>query len=61
VGFGIRDGETARRVGRVADAVVIGSRIVQELADGPPEAAAERAGRLLAEFRSAMDDAKAPA
>jgi tryptophan synthase alpha chain len=61
VGFGIRDGATARRVGRVADAVVIGSRIVQELADGPPEAAAERAGRLLAEFRRAMDDAKAPA
>jgi tryptophan synthase alpha chain len=61
VGFGIRDAETARRVGRVADAVVIGSRIVQELVDGPLEAAAERAGRLLAEFRSAMDDAKAPA
>jgi tryptophan synthase alpha chain len=55
VGFGIRDAETARRVGRVADAVVIGSRIVQELVDGPLEAAAERAGRLLAEFRSAMD------
>jgi len=55
VGFGIRDGETARRVGRVADAVVIGSRIVQELADGPVEAAPERAGRLLAEFRAAMD------
>ncbi|TAG79827.1 MAG: tryptophan synthase subunit alpha [Burkholderiales bacterium] len=29
VGFGIRDGETARRVGKVADAVVIGSALVQ--------------------------------
>jgi tryptophan synthase alpha chain len=55
VGFGIRDGETARRVGRVADAVVIGSRIVQEIADSPPAAAAERAGRRGAEIRRAMD------
>jgi tryptophan synthase alpha chain len=31
VGFGIRDAETARQVGGVADAVVIGSRIVQEI------------------------------
>ena len=55
VGFGIRDGETARRVGRIADAVVIGSRIVQEIADAPVESAAERAGRLVAEFRKAMN------
>jgi tryptophan synthase alpha chain len=55
VGFGIRDGATAKRVGRVADAVVIGSRIVQELADAPPEAAAERARAVMAEFRAALD------
>jgi tryptophan synthase alpha chain len=55
VGFGIRDGETARRVGRVADAVVIGSRIVQELADAPPEGAVEKARSVLAEFRAALD------
>ena len=55
VGFGIRDGETARRVGQVADAVVVGSRIVQELEQGAPEAAPERARKLLAEFRAAMD------
>jgi tryptophan synthase alpha chain len=61
VGFGIRDGETARRVGRVADAVVIGSRIVQELEAGAPAGAPERAERLLAQLRSAMDGAKAPA
>ena len=56
VGFGIRDGETARRVGQVADAVVIGSRIVQEIADAPASAA-DRAGKLVAEFRRAMDAA----
>jgi tryptophan synthase alpha chain len=50
VGFGIRDGATARRVGEVADAVVIGSRIVQELASGPPERAPERARAILGEF-----------
>jgi tryptophan synthase alpha chain len=55
VGFGIRDGETARRVGRIADAVVIGSRIVQEIADSPPAQAAERVGKLVAEFRKAME------
>ena len=54
VGFGIRDGETAKRVGKVADAVVIGSRIVQEIADRPQEAA-KRAGAIAAEFREAMN------
>ena len=55
VGFGIRDGATARRVGEVSDAVVIGSRIVQELASGAPEQAPERARAIMAEFRSAID------
>lgn len=57
VGFGIRDGETARRVARIADAVVIGSRIVQEMADAPDHAAA-RAGEVMREFRTAMDKAE---
>jgi tryptophan synthase alpha chain len=60
VGFGIRDGATARRVARVADAVVIGSRIVQEIADSPDNAAA-RAGEVLREFRDAMNQAEAHA
>ena len=61
VGFGIRDGATARRIARVADAVVIGSRIVQEIAEAAPEGAAERAGAVLREFRRAMDAAEAVA
>jgi tryptophan synthase alpha chain len=60
VGFGIRDGETARRVGRFADAVVIGSRIVQELADHANEAP-QRAAAVLGEFRSALDRVGEPA
>mgnify|MGYP003331226071 FL=1 len=35
VGFGIRDATTAQTVGRVADAVVIGSRIIQLLEAAP--------------------------
>jgi tryptophan synthase alpha chain len=61
VGFGIRDGATARRVARIADAVVIGSRIVQELADVPDESAAARAGEVIREFRQAMDSVAEPA
>ena len=34
VGFGIRDAESARRVAQTADAVVIGSRIIQEIEAG---------------------------
>jgi tryptophan synthase alpha chain len=60
VGFGIRDGATARRVARVADAVVIGSRIVQEMTDAPDDAVA-RAETVLREFRAAMDAAEAVA
>ena len=50
VGFGIRDGATARRVGQVADAVVIGSRIVQDLTMVAPEHAPAKAKAILAEF-----------
>ncbi|HEY0267863.1 MAG TPA: tryptophan synthase subunit alpha, partial [Methyloradius sp.] len=31
VGFGVRDAATAKRVGRIADAVVVGSRMVQAI------------------------------
>ena len=55
VGFGIRDGATARRVARIADAVVIGSRIVQEMIDAPGDSAPARAEAVTREFRTAMD------
>ncbi len=58
VGFGIRDGETARAVGAVADAVVIGSRLIQEMEDAPAGAAIERAGAFLAGIRRALDGAE---
>ena len=60
VGFGIRDAATAGRIARVADAVVIGSRIVQELADHADQAP-QRAGELMREFRAGVDRVKEPA
>ncbi len=55
VGFGIRDGRTARAIASVSDAVVIGSRLVQEIESSRPGEAAGNLERLLAEIRQAMD------
>lgn len=57
VGFGIRDGATARAVAEVADAVVIGSRIIQELESGPRDGAVEAVERFVAAIRAALDAA----
>jgi tryptophan synthase alpha chain len=57
VGFGIREPETARAIAAFADAVVIGSRIVEEIERSDPQDAAVRAGALLARFREAVDAA----
>lgn len=54
VGFGIRDGATARKICEIADAVIIGSRIIQEIEAAPNEASA-RVGAFLRDVRSAMD------
>ena len=54
VGFGIRDADTARRVAQVADAVVIGSRLVEEIIAAGDEAPA-RITALMSGIRSAMD------
>jgi len=59
VGFGIRDPETAREIARFADAVVIGSRIVEEIEHAAPAEAAARAGAVLAGFRAGIDAAAA--
>ena len=55
VGFGIRDAATARTISRVADAVVIGSRIIQLLEHQPRDKVASTAQTFLAEIRQAMD------
>jgi tryptophan synthase alpha chain len=55
VGFGIRDAASARAIAEHADAVVIGSRIIQEMESGPAQDAAARAGAWLASIRTALD------
>ena len=56
VGFGIRDGATAKRVAGCADAVVIGSRIVQESETSPRGQLVDNVRRLVSGFRAAMDE-----
>ena len=57
VGFGINNAETAAEVGRIADAVVVGSAIVNriaELADHPEKINAD-VGEFLSGLRTAID------
>ena len=55
VGFGIRDAETAKSVAAVADAVVIGSRIIQELENTPKEKGPQAVRDFVAGIRAALD------
>ncbi|MDX1335185.1 MAG: tryptophan synthase subunit alpha [Gammaproteobacteria bacterium] len=58
VGFGIKDAETAARVSQVADAVVVGSAIVNRIAANvtEPERFTHEIAELVASMRKAMDD-----
>ncbi|NDU92442.1 MAG: tryptophan synthase subunit alpha [Ferrovum sp.] len=55
VGFGIRDGATARQLAEVADAIVVGSRIVEEIEASSADEMPARVGALINRFRQAMD------
>jgi tryptophan synthase alpha chain len=55
VGFGIRDAASAQAIAAHADAVVIGSRVIQEIEGGPASGAAARVGAWLATIRRALD------
>ncbi len=55
VGFGIRDAETARQVAEVSDAVVIGSRIVQEIESSASDAVLGNVQNFVAGVRAALD------
>ena len=58
VGFGIRDAATAARIAAVADAVVIGSRIIEEIESGDADGAPQRVTAFLSGVRAAMDGVK---
>ncbi|MBB3224352.1 tryptophan synthase subunit alpha [Pseudoduganella umbonata] len=55
VGFGIRDAATAKALAGVADAVVIGSRIIQEIEASEPEQAPAAVQAFVAGIRQALD------
>jgi tryptophan synthase alpha chain len=57
VGFGIRDAESARAVAQVADAVVIGSRIIEAMEAVSAEHAVQAAEKFVADIRIAIDNA----
>jgi len=55
VGFGIRDAVSAARISSVADAVVVGSKIIETIEQAPAGEAPARVTAFLREVRTAMD------
>ena len=55
VGFGVRDAATAKAIAEIGDAVVVGSRTVQEVENSPENEVAANVGKLIAELRNAID------
>ena len=55
VGFGIRDAQTAKAIGKFADAVVIGSKIIQLIENEPHEKVIAVATSFLRTIRKALD------
>jgi tryptophan synthase alpha chain len=54
VGFGVRDAETAKQVALISDAVVIGSRIINEVENSTEEDLLGRMKSLMREIKSAI-------
>jgi tryptophan synthase alpha chain len=59
VGFGVREPEAARAIAKTADAVVVGSAIVDEITAGPEAQAVERVLRKVAQLSEAVRSARA--
>jgi len=55
VGFGIRDAATAQAIGKLADAVVIGSRIIQEIEQAGAANAVSAVKTFVSGIRTALD------
>jgi tryptophan synthase alpha chain len=59
VGFGVREPEAARAIALTADAVVVGSAFVDEIAAGPVAQAVDRVLRKVAQLSEAVHSARA--
>ena len=58
VGFGIRDAATASRIAAFADAVVVGSRIIEEIEKSTIETACGNVKTLVSDIRRGVDEVK---
>ncbi len=56
VGFGISDAASAKAMGSVADAVIVGSAFVKQFATLAPEQAVEQTVNKVKELRAALDE-----
>jgi len=56
VGFGIRDKHSAKALSKVADAVVIGTKLIELLQEGTDEEKLERLSSFVRDIRDALDE-----
>lgn len=57
VGFGIRDAESAAKIAKISDAVIVGSALVQRVEKVEHDKLAKNLSNFLKKLRKAMDDA----
>lgn len=55
VGFGIRDAKTAKLISGFADAVVVGTRLIEEIENSKPDQLTNNLLKLMQGIRTAMD------
>lgn len=55
VGFGVKDAETAKQVAAIADAIVVGSRMVLTIEQSTEEALFNNVSQLMQSLRTAID------
>ena len=59
VGFGIRDASTAERLAGMADAVVVGSRLIDAISEVPQPQAQSALLAVMKDIRAGVDKASA--
>jgi tryptophan synthase alpha chain len=55
VGFGVKDAATAKQVAQIADAIVVGSRMVLAIEAATEDTLMQDVSKLMIELRSAID------
>jgi tryptophan synthase alpha chain len=58
VGFGIRDAASAQAVAKIADAVVVGSRVIEEIEAAGPQRAPQAVETFVGGLRKAIDEVR---